>query len=81
MTSLSRRGLIAGLISLVAAPAIVRAGSLMPVKQMVIVSFDPAYEYDQATIPIKTIYWQGYGMWITGNDIFIHCESLPAGVP
>ncbi|MHB8272702.1 hypothetical protein [Bradyrhizobium sp.] len=34
MTQLSRRSLITGLISLVAAPAIVRAGSLMPVKVM-----------------------------------------------
>ena len=32
MTQLSRRSLIGSLISLVAAPAIVRAGSLMPVK-------------------------------------------------
>lgn len=32
MTHLSRRSLIGSLISLVAAPAIVRAGSLMPVK-------------------------------------------------
>lgn len=32
MPALSRRSLITGLISLVAAPAIVRAGSLMPVK-------------------------------------------------
>jgi hypothetical protein len=31
---LNRRSLITGLISLVAAPAIVRAGSLMPVKVM-----------------------------------------------
>jgi hypothetical protein len=30
----TRRSLITGLIALVAAPAIVRAGSLMPVKQM-----------------------------------------------
>jgi hypothetical protein len=34
MIELSRRKLITGLISLVAAPAIVRAGSLMPVKTM-----------------------------------------------
>jgi hypothetical protein len=34
MTSLTRRSLVTGLISLVAAPAIVRAGSLMPVRQM-----------------------------------------------
>lgn len=32
--SLNRRSLITGLISLVAAPAIVRAGSLMPVKML-----------------------------------------------
>lgn len=31
----TRRGFITGLISLVAAPAIVRAGSLMPVKVMI----------------------------------------------
>ncbi len=31
MPELSRRGLITGLVSLVAAPAIVRAGSLMPI--------------------------------------------------
>jgi len=34
MIETSRRGFITGLISLVAAPAIVRAGSLMPVKMM-----------------------------------------------
>lgn len=34
MPDLNRRSLITGLISLVAAPAIVRAGSLMPVKLM-----------------------------------------------
>ena len=32
MTTISRRSLITGLISFVAAPAIVRVGSLMPVK-------------------------------------------------
>jgi hypothetical protein len=32
---LNRRGLITGLISLVAAPAIVRASNLMPVKMMI----------------------------------------------
>jgi hypothetical protein len=32
--TISRRSLITGLISLVAAPAIVRAGSLMPIKVM-----------------------------------------------
>lgn len=32
---IGRRGFITGLVSLVTAPAIVRAGSLMPVKQMI----------------------------------------------
>lgn len=36
-----RRGLLTGLISLVAAPAIVRASSLMPVRSFGIVSIDP----------------------------------------
>ena len=36
--TLSRRSLITGLVSLVASPAIVRAGSLMPVK-----AFDPEW--------------------------------------
>ena len=34
MEMINRRGLITGLISFVAAPAIVRASSLMPVKNM-----------------------------------------------
>lgn len=34
MIETSRRSLITGLISLIAAPAIIRAGSLMPVKTM-----------------------------------------------
>jgi hypothetical protein len=38
---LARRSFITGLISLVAAPAIVRAGSLMPVKVMI----QPAIRY------------------------------------
>lgn len=42
MKMLSRRGLITGLISLAAAPAIVRASSLMPVKVM-----EPALTMEQ----------------------------------
>ena len=42
--TLARRSFITGLISLVAAPAIVRAGSLMPVKSVVwLDSFDDRY--------------------------------------
>lgn len=39
VSMIGRRGFITGLISLVAAPAIVRAGSLMPVKVMVGLDF------------------------------------------
>lgn len=35
MAEISRRSILTGLIAFVAAPAIVRAGSLMPVKQMI----------------------------------------------
>lgn len=44
---IGRRGFITGLISLAAAPAIVRASSLMPVKQMspALVSFE---QYEKA---------------------------------
>lgn len=38
----SRRGLITGLISFVAAPAVVKASSLMPVK---VVDFTPTYSF------------------------------------
>lgn len=37
MIEVSRRSLITGLAAFIAAPAIVREGSLMPVKQMLIV--------------------------------------------
>ena len=37
----SRRSFITGLVSLIAAPAIIRAGSLMPVKVMEFGPFDP----------------------------------------
>jgi hypothetical protein len=51
---MNRRGFITGLISLVAAPAIIRAGSLMPVKQMLDVSvklnLSRYYAYDGAVL-------------------------------
>jgi hypothetical protein len=37
---ISRRGLITGLVALVAAPAIVRVSSIMPVKAMIEPAFD-----------------------------------------
>lgn len=44
---ISRRGLITGLISFVAAPAIVRASSLMPVKNMLLEATDWKIVYIQ----------------------------------
>lgn len=43
---MNRRGFITGLISLVAAPAIVRIGSLMPVKVMI----EPGIRYHAVSV-------------------------------
>lgn len=55
MIESSRRGFITGLISLVAAPAIVRAGSLMPVKNMSAIA-EWRYVVRVATIDITEVY-------------------------
>lgn len=48
MPDLSRRFLLGATLGLIASPAIVRASSLMPVKQMVrLVPFTPALDYFQ----------------------------------
>lgn len=54
---LSRRGLITGLISLAAAPAIVRASSLMPVKQML------------ETPTLTTMRFVGYGGGFSSGEV------------
>ncbi len=41
----TRRSFITGLITLVAAPAIVRAGSLMPVKQVIFPTIQPGASF------------------------------------
>lgn len=56
---LSRRKLITGLISFIAAPAIVKASSLMPVKMVV---FNLQEAFDKLLIPYKLtmgskLYW------------------------
>lgn len=69
---LSRRGLITGLVSLIAAPAIVRANSLMPISSRAlkprIVQFDPIYKFcikiltdalpDRDPVVIEMAAWQ-----------------------
>lgn len=51
---IERRSFITGLIALVAAPAIVRAGSLMPVKQMIAEIAE--YEGPIFTPPLHVLY-------------------------
>ncbi len=78
----SRRSFITGLISLVAAPAIVRVASLMSVKRIlpelslngVQIMFDANAG---ALIPIQEVYWKGYVYWITGKDNIVHYYKDP----
>lgn len=60
--TLARRSFITGLISLVAAPAIVRAGSLMPVKVML----EPVYGIGPAMHALNMMDIESYGtrMWV-----------------
>ncbi len=82
LTVPSRRSFITGLISLVAAPAIVRVASLMPVKQMlsdlslngVQIMFDVNADI---LIPIQEVYWKGYFYWISGKDTIVHYYKNP----
>ena len=73
---LSRRSLITGLISMMAAPAIVRASSLMPVKQMLpepgVIGIDMASGPDVA---VQTVFFQNRLYWITGKDNIIRYSA------
>jgi hypothetical protein len=77
--TLSRRSLITGLISLVAAPAIVRAGSLMPVKQML----SPTVMEDIIDITrrafVPRLYAQSGSLryWNSGEDQIVHWSNVP----
>ncbi len=78
----SRRSFIAGLIYLIAAPAIVRVASLMPVKQMLPdLSLNGAqimFDVNAVTlIPIREVYWKGCVYWITGKDNIVHYYKDP----
>jgi hypothetical protein len=68
MPDLSRRSLITGLISLVAAPAIVRVSSLMPVKAYVPETFDwsPYYTvYPTGSLQCDPIVFKDIMYWVT----------------
>lgn len=81
---LSRRGLITGLISLAAAPAIVRASSLMPIKVMEPETFtvqrlfemrmNAVYEETRKNM-IRTLYG-GFEWTATGLDNVISYRPL-----
>ena len=64
MATINRRSFITELISFVAAPAIVRAGSLMPVKQMIMATLDCA---ESESVTAHTVYFMDQFFWIIGN--------------
>ena len=76
MIQTSRRSLITGLVSFLAAPAVVRAASLMPVKALLKpLTFQGVPIFFDGGFPKYTDF-AGYRMWITGKDNAIHCEPI-----
>lgn len=76
MADLSRRKLIGSLISLVAAPAIVRVSSIMPVKTMesdIYAGFDLASGEDRTLIRVV---WNGYEWWCDGKSSVLHYREI-----
>jgi hypothetical protein len=77
---IDRRSLITGLISLVAAPAIVRAGSLMPVKVM---KDDSAFEFSgfYQLFPLRSdvppVIFQDRLFWVMQDKITIAWSKIP----
>lgn len=69
-TKLNRRGLLLGLASALAAPAIVHAGNLMPVKTVGPYIYDPRALFkllcEQNYCPV---YWDRAIYWSTGGGI------------
>jgi hypothetical protein len=64
----TRRSLITGLVALVAAPAIVRAQSLMPVRVMTPIPDFHVLHIRNAVIR-EGLFQQGEFVWIAGLDI------------
>lgn len=74
--AISRRGLIGGLISFVAVPAIVRAANLMPVRGFVLddLQWETCTSHRQSTLRIRlpSISWRLLNpndLYITNNEI------------
>ncbi len=67
---ISRRGLIGSLISLAAAPAIVRASSLMPVKVI---------DWQEGFHPLeRMVFFKNRVFWLTGPQIIAYSEVVPS---
>lgn len=75
MPDLSRRKLIGSLISLVAAPAIVRVSSIMPVKAMEPLRYmgvDLALDEDR----LQLVLWNGYEWWCDGKSPILYYREI-----
>lgn len=73
---LSRRTLIGSLISLVAAPAIVRVSSIMPVKTiepLCYMGINLVLDEDCALIRVV---WNGYEWWSDGKSSVVHYREI-----
>lgn len=75
MITSNRRQLITGLISLMAAPAIVRASSLMPVKAFVLPDHREMRTFELTNYIGNTIYVDRYSSFNLGDIITITGET------
>ncbi len=66
----TRRSLITGLVSFLATPAIVRAGSLMPVKV-----FEPLTDLNEETLLIVINKFRNVGLRLTQNFVLENLYS------
>lgn len=69
----TRRGLITGLIAFVAAPAIVRAASLMPVKVME--RAEPILYTEYRGNPGPTLYRTDRIIWLLGDNFYVEAAD------
>jgi hypothetical protein len=77
---INRRGLITGLVSFIAAPAIVRAASLMPVKSLPIPFrvYDNAWVREQMFDSVVQNYPGGFSVKITTTFLYKTDGSIEA---
>lgn len=77
MPELSRRKLIGSLISLVAAPAIVRVSSIMPVKAMEPLRYGGVeIFFDKEPAELIQVVWNGYEWWCDGKSSVLHYREI-----